>query len=66
MSSVIGSKKPFLSPLNEKNPNASIDKIHNSVGPQLRIEDDQLMTDYSSYHIPTKKRGDKNKTMMRK
>ena len=56
MSSVIGSKKPFLSPLDENNPNASIDKIYNSVGPQLRIEDDQLMTDYSSFKIPTKKK----------
>ena len=57
----LGNKQRFLSPLGNKNANASTDKMFSSVGPQLRIEDDNSTTEYNSYNIPTKERSGKKK-----
>lgn len=52
--SLLSNQQRFLTPLSNKSVAASKDKLYTTVGPQLRIEDDQVTAEYSGYRIPTK------------
>ena len=55
------SKQRFMTPLGTKSYVSNNEKMYTTAGPQLRIEDDQAMSEYSSYNIPTKEtNGKKN------
>ena len=52
-----------MTPLGTKSYVSNNEKMYTTAGPQLRIEDDQAMSEYSSYNIPTKETsGKKNRS----